>query len=76
MATIQEMNLARMLDKMAADLADDLEWALKQIESMKMHMPRSKELAWRYLEAQRHLRDRRAYEVACADAGKPTNAPL
>jgi hypothetical protein len=65
MATLSEMNLARMLDKMAGNLANDLDWALAQLEALKQHIPKSVELAERYVEAQRHLNDRRAYEAAC-----------
>lgn len=68
MATLPEMNLARILDKMAGDLANDLEWALDQLETLKMHTPKSQELAERYVAARRHLGHRRAYEVACDKA--------
>jgi hypothetical protein len=65
MATLSEMNLARMLDKMGGDLANDLEWALEQLMRLKEYVPQSTELATRYVEAQRHLNSRRAYEAAC-----------
>lgn len=68
MATMQEMNLARMLDKMAGDLAGDLEWALALLDVLKEHAPKSEDLAGRYIEARRHLNARRAYEAACDKA--------
>lgn len=68
MADLKEMNLARMLDKMGGDLANDLEWALARLDELKRHTPANAEHAETYVTAQKHLRNRRAYEEACDKA--------
>lgn len=65
MADLKEMNLARMLDKMGGDLANDLEWALARLDDLKQYTPNNPEHAERYVIAHRHLKSRRAYEEAC-----------
>jgi len=61
----KEQSLALFLDRQAADLAEDLEWALKRLDELKNHTRPDNEHARRYIEANRHLKDRRAYEAAC-----------
>lgn len=65
MTTLPEMNLTRMLDRMAGDMANDLEWALDLFDSLRSRMPESEELAERYVKARLTLKNRRAYEEAC-----------
>lgn len=68
MASLSEMNLARMLDKMGGDLANDLDWALAQLDELKRYIPANPELAERYVIAKRHLKARRQYEACCVKA--------
>lgn len=57
--------LALFLDAISASLANDLAWALKQLDDLRASIVPSVEGARRYVEAECHLRTRRAYEAAC-----------
>lgn len=57
--------LTRLLDKLGADLANDLEWALDVMERFAGRLGADIYDANRYADARMHLRARRAFERAC-----------
>lgn len=69
---LEGQHLALLLDKMAGDLADDLEWALSIFDKNATVLPKSQTLAERFVEARRHLKTRRLFEASCdQSAPKP-----